>query len=162
MKSRSRSICEMRPHIEYIRWSSESSMIFGRWTTTARPIRSGQSEHKSRKSSMNWEESSRFSKFLVALVIRSIYWFFRMDDIIRDVFIDYTKNYMTPEDVITGSGPFKWSFGSSIFFSWTAITTIGKWQVPIDIYGEHLMFYSFSLHLYLTVCPQIHINFALN
>uniref|UniRef100_A0A1I7XM54 Ion_trans_2 domain-containing protein n=1 Tax=Heterorhabditis bacteriophora TaxID=37862 RepID=A0A1I7XM54_HETBA len=48
-----------------------------------------------------------------------------MDDIIRDVFIDYTKNYMTPEDVITGSGPYKWSFGSSIFFSWTAITTIG-------------------------------------
>ncbi|VDL72405.1 unnamed protein product [Nippostrongylus brasiliensis] len=32
---------------------------------------------------------------------------------------------MTPEDVITGTGPFKWSFGSSIFFSWTAITTIG-------------------------------------
>uniref|UniRef100_A0A158PET2 Ion_trans_2 domain-containing protein n=1 Tax=Angiostrongylus costaricensis TaxID=334426 RepID=A0A158PET2_ANGCS len=48
-----------------------------------------------------------------------------MDDIIRDVFIDYTRNYMTPEDVITGSGPFKWSFGSSVFFSWTAITTIG-------------------------------------
>ncbi|KIH44234.1 Ion channel [Ancylostoma duodenale] len=49
-----------------------------------------------------------------------------MDDIIRDVFIDYTRNYMTPEDVITGSGPYKWSFGSSIFFSWTAITTIVK------------------------------------
>uniref|UniRef100_A0A183FKZ1 Ion_trans_2 domain-containing protein n=1 Tax=Heligmosomoides polygyrus TaxID=6339 RepID=A0A183FKZ1_HELPZ len=48
-----------------------------------------------------------------------------MDDIIRDVFIDYTRNYMTPEDVITGTGPYKWSFGSSIFFSWTAITTIG-------------------------------------
>lgn len=25
-----------------------------------------------------------------------------MDSIIRDVFIDYTRNYMTPEDVITG------------------------------------------------------------
>lgn len=48
-----------------------------------------------------------------------------MDELIRDVFIDYTRNYMTPDDVITGTGPFKWSFGSSIFFSWTAITTIG-------------------------------------
>ncbi|CAB3397388.1 unnamed protein product [Caenorhabditis bovis] len=48
-----------------------------------------------------------------------------MDDLIRDVFLDYTRNYMTPEDVITGTGPVKWSFGSSIFFSWTAITTIG-------------------------------------
>lgn len=51
---------------------------------------------------------------------------FRMNDVIRDVFIDYTKNYMTPDDIIKGTGPVKWSFGSSIFFSWTAITTIGK------------------------------------
>uniref|UniRef100_A0A0N4U4S6 Ion_trans_2 domain-containing protein n=1 Tax=Dracunculus medinensis TaxID=318479 RepID=A0A0N4U4S6_DRAME len=48
-----------------------------------------------------------------------------MNDVIRDVFIDYTKNYMTPDDIIKGVGPIKWSFGSSIFFSWTAITTIG-------------------------------------
>ncbi|VDK48407.1 unnamed protein product [Anisakis simplex] len=48
-----------------------------------------------------------------------------MDDVIRDVFIDYTKNYMTPDDIIYGAGPIKWSIGSSIFFSWTAITTIG-------------------------------------
>uniref|UniRef100_A0A915A897 Potassium channel domain-containing protein n=1 Tax=Parascaris univalens TaxID=6257 RepID=A0A915A897_PARUN len=48
-----------------------------------------------------------------------------MNDVIRDVFIDYTKNYMTPDDIIHGAGPIKWSFGSSIFFSWTAITTIG-------------------------------------
>ncbi|CAI4223649.1 unnamed protein product [Auanema sp. JU1783] len=48
-----------------------------------------------------------------------------MNSIIRDVFVDYTRNYMTPDDVITGTGPFKWSFESSIFFSWTAITTIG-------------------------------------
>lgn len=51
---------------------------------------------------------------------------FSMNDVIRDVFIDYTKNYMTPDDIIKGVGPIKWSFGSSIFFSWTAITTIGK------------------------------------
>ncbi|KAF8387433.1 twk-13 [Pristionchus pacificus] len=48
-----------------------------------------------------------------------------MNDVIRGVFFDYTKNYMTPEDIIEGDGPVKWSFGSSIFFSWTAITTIG-------------------------------------
>ncbi|VDK63902.1 unnamed protein product [Onchocerca ochengi] len=48
-----------------------------------------------------------------------------INDVIRDVFIDYTKNYMTPDDIIKGAGPVKWSFGSSIFFSWTAITTIG-------------------------------------
>lgn len=45
--------------------------------------------------------------------------------VIKDVFIDYTKNYLTPEDIINGTGPNKWSFGASIFFSWTAITTIG-------------------------------------
>lgn len=49
-----------------------------------------------------------------------------INDVIRDVFIDYTKNYMTPDDIIKGAGPVKWSFGSSVFFSWTAITTIGK------------------------------------
>ncbi|CAG9539476.1 unnamed protein product [Cercopithifilaria johnstoni] len=48
-----------------------------------------------------------------------------INDVIRDVFIDYTKNYMTPDDIIKGAGPVKWSFGSSVFFSWTAITTIG-------------------------------------
>ncbi|GMT09156.1 hypothetical protein PFISCL1PPCAC_453 [Pristionchus fissidentatus] len=48
-----------------------------------------------------------------------------MNEIIRRVFDDFTKNYMIPVDVITGDGPVKWSFGSSIFFSWTAITTIG-------------------------------------
>uniref|UniRef100_A0A1I7TFE4 Ion_trans_2 domain-containing protein n=2 Tax=Caenorhabditis tropicalis TaxID=1561998 RepID=A0A1I7TFE4_9PELO len=48
-----------------------------------------------------------------------------MDELIRDVFWDYTRNYMTPDDVIYGDGPIKWSFMSSIFFSWTAITTIG-------------------------------------
>ncbi|CAJ0582243.1 unnamed protein product, partial [Mesorhabditis spiculigera] len=48
-----------------------------------------------------------------------------MDHIIRDVFHDYTKNYMIPDDIIHGDGPVKWSFGASIFFSWTAITTIG-------------------------------------
>ncbi|VDN07251.1 unnamed protein product [Thelazia callipaeda] len=48
-----------------------------------------------------------------------------MNTVIRDVFIDYTKNYMTPDDIIKGMGPVKWSFSSSIFFSWTAITTIG-------------------------------------
>ncbi|KHN80480.1 TWiK family of potassium channels protein 7 [Toxocara canis] len=48
-----------------------------------------------------------------------------MNNVIRDVFVDYTKNYMTPDDIIHGAGPIKWSFGSSIFFSWTAITTIG-------------------------------------
>ncbi|CAI5452682.1 unnamed protein product [Caenorhabditis angaria] len=48
-----------------------------------------------------------------------------MNRLIRDVFLDYTKNYMTPDDIITGTGPVKWSFASSIFFSWTAITTIG-------------------------------------
>ncbi|CEF69984.1 Potassium channel subfamily K member 18 [Strongyloides ratti] len=48
-----------------------------------------------------------------------------MNNVIKDVFVDYTKNYMTPDDIINGTGPIKWTFGSSIFFSWTAITTIG-------------------------------------
>uniref|UniRef100_A0A7E4VQ02 Ion_trans_2 domain-containing protein n=1 Tax=Panagrellus redivivus TaxID=6233 RepID=A0A7E4VQ02_PANRE len=48
-----------------------------------------------------------------------------MNMVIKDIFIDYTKNYMLPEDIITGTGPEKWSYGSSIFFSWTCITTIG-------------------------------------
>uniref|UniRef100_A0A1I7VUR7 Ion_trans_2 domain-containing protein n=1 Tax=Loa loa TaxID=7209 RepID=A0A1I7VUR7_LOALO len=34
-----------------------------------------------------------------------------INDVIRDVFIDYTKNYMTPDDIIKGAGPVKWSFG---------------------------------------------------
>ncbi|TKR57573.1 hypothetical protein L596_030818 [Steinernema carpocapsae] len=50
----------------------------------------------------------------------------QMNLIIKDVFIDYTRNYMTPDDIINGTGPVKWSFGASIFFSWTAITTIGE------------------------------------
>uniref|UniRef100_A0AAF5D9Z2 Potassium channel domain-containing protein n=1 Tax=Strongyloides stercoralis TaxID=6248 RepID=A0AAF5D9Z2_STRER len=48
-----------------------------------------------------------------------------INNVIKDVFVDYTKNYMTPDDIINGTGPIKWTFGSSIFFSWTAITTIG-------------------------------------
>ncbi|KAL3072536.1 hypothetical protein niasHS_017510 [Heterodera schachtii] len=60
-----------------------------------------------------------------------------MNAIIRDVFIDYTKNYMTPDDIIYGVGPSKWSFGSSVFFSWTAITTIGYGHiVPLTIQGR--------------------------
>ncbi|CAK5079076.1 unnamed protein product [Meloidogyne enterolobii] len=60
-----------------------------------------------------------------------------MNAVIRDVFIDYTKNYMTPDEIIYGSGPTKWSFGSSIFFSWTAITTIGYGHiVPLTIQGR--------------------------
>jgi hypothetical protein len=60
-----------------------------------------------------------------------------MNSIIKDVFIDYTKNYMTPDDIINGTGPTKWSFGSSIFFSWTAITTIGYGHiVPRTLAGR--------------------------
>lgn len=55
-----------------------------------------------------------------------VYYWFRMDLVIKDVFLDYTKNYMTPDDIINGTGPVKWSWGSSIFFSWTSITTIGS------------------------------------
>lgn len=44
---------------------------------------------------------------------------------------------MTPDDIIYGTGPTKWSFGSSIFFSWTAITTIGYGHiVPLTIEGR--------------------------
>ncbi|CAD6186851.1 unnamed protein product [Caenorhabditis auriculariae] len=68
-----------------------------------------------------WTMSSNGTEFSVWQLVANQ----GMDDLIRDVFIDYTRNYMTPEDVITGTGPVKWSFGSSIFFSWTAITTIG-------------------------------------
>uniref|UniRef100_A0A914P529 Potassium channel domain-containing protein n=1 Tax=Panagrolaimus davidi TaxID=227884 RepID=A0A914P529_9BILA len=57
--------------------------------------------------------------------------------VIKDVFIDYTKNYMLPEDIINGTGPEKWSFGSSIFFSWTCITTIGYGHiVPRTLEGR--------------------------
>lgn len=60
-----------------------------------------------------------------------------MNAVIRDVFIDYTKNYMTPDEIIYGSGPTKWSFMSSVFFSWTAITTIGYGHiVPLTIQGR--------------------------
>ncbi|KAI3415866.1 hypothetical protein GPALN_005436 [Globodera pallida] len=60
-----------------------------------------------------------------------------MNAIIRDVFIDYTKNYMTPDEIIYGAGPTKWSFGASVFFSWTAITTIGYGHiVPLTIQGR--------------------------
>lgn len=51
---------------------------------------------------------------------------FRINTIIRNVSVAYTKNYMTADDIIEGDGPIKWSFSSSVFFSWTAITTIGK------------------------------------
>jgi hypothetical protein len=63
---------------------------------------------------------------------------FSLDLIIKDVFIDYTKNYMLPEDIINGTtGPNKWSFGASIFFSWTAITTIGYGHiVPRTLAGR--------------------------
>lgn len=62
---------------------------------------------------------------------------FRINLVIRDVFIDYTKNYLTPEDIIYGHSPTKWSFGSSIFFSWTAITTIGYGHiVPRTVEGR--------------------------
>uniref|UniRef100_A0A0N5AK40 Ion_trans_2 domain-containing protein n=1 Tax=Syphacia muris TaxID=451379 RepID=A0A0N5AK40_9BILA len=50
---------------------------------------------------------------------------FRINTIIRNVSVAYTKNYMTADDIIEGDGPIKWSFSSSVFFSWTAITTIG-------------------------------------
>jgi hypothetical protein len=60
-----------------------------------------------------------------------------MNMVIKDVFIDYTKNYMLPEDIINGTGPEKWSFGSSIFFSWTCITTIGYGHiVPRTLEGR--------------------------
>ncbi|PAV83210.1 hypothetical protein WR25_03470 [Diploscapter pachys] len=61
-----------------------------------------------------------------------------MDAIIRDVFHDYTKYYMTPDDIITGSGHIKWSFGSSIFFAWTAITTIGGIIKIHNIYSDFM------------------------
>ncbi|VDD91653.1 unnamed protein product [Enterobius vermicularis] len=48
-----------------------------------------------------------------------------INTIIRNVSVAYTKNYMTADDIIEGDGPIKWSFSSSVFFSWTAITTIG-------------------------------------
>ncbi|KAK0409773.1 hypothetical protein QR680_004748 [Steinernema hermaphroditum] len=61
----------------------------------------------------------------------------QMNLIIKDVFIDYTRNYMTPDDIINGTGPVKWSFGASIFFSWTAITTIGYGHiVPRTLKGR--------------------------
>lgn len=65
---------------------------------------------------------------------------YSINDVIRDVFIDYTKNYMTPDDIIKGAGPVKWSFGSSVFFSWTAITTIGKSCAPLFIFVSFISF----------------------
>uniref|UniRef100_A0A1I8EE87 Potassium channel domain-containing protein n=1 Tax=Wuchereria bancrofti TaxID=6293 RepID=A0A1I8EE87_WUCBA len=76
-----------------------------------------------------------------------------INDVIRDVFIDYTKNYMTPDDIIKGAGPVKWSFGSSVFFSWTAITTIGK-----NCFGQIVPFISATLSSF----SSFEMNFDLN
>uniref|UniRef100_A0A914C7N0 Potassium channel domain-containing protein n=1 Tax=Acrobeloides nanus TaxID=290746 RepID=A0A914C7N0_9BILA len=60
-----------------------------------------------------------------------------MNLIIKDVFIDYTKNYMSSDDIINGTGITKWSFSNSIFFSWTAITTIGYGHIiPLTLEGR--------------------------
>ncbi|KAI6186359.1 hypothetical protein M3Y98_00124400 [Aphelenchoides besseyi] len=60
-----------------------------------------------------------------------------LNEVIADVFVDYTKNYLTVEDVINGTGVNKWSFGSSIFFSLTAISTIGYGHiVPRTLVGR--------------------------
>lgn len=52
----------------------------------------------------------------------------RFDLIVKDVFIDFTKNYMTPDDLINDTARVRWTFPASIFFSWTAITTIGNYE----------------------------------
>ncbi|CAD5223500.1 unnamed protein product [Bursaphelenchus okinawaensis] len=81
-----------------------------------------------------------------------------MNLVIKDVFIDYTKNYLTPEDIINGTGPNKWSFGASIFFSWTAITTIGYGHiVPRTLAGRVscLLYALFGIPLILVTIADI-------
>jgi hypothetical protein len=52
----------------------------------------------------------------------------KFNEMIEDVYYDFSKNYLNPQDLINqtySETTTKWTFSASLFFAWTAITTIG-------------------------------------